>query len=154
MITRRRSLFQKGKGKLTTKAVLDGQTLRSTSSNNRALSTKLETTTSCRDHVIVGKKLEIREKRTSSDHHDVESGGTRVMRIRVVVTQSQLSQILKESKNSASLSSSSAAVQQMLLASAIKMRTTENSLSSNARNKQGGSTRGKWRPILKSISEE
>lgn len=153
MVTRRRSLFQKGKGKLATKAVFDGQTLRPTSSSNRALSTKLETNISCRDHVIAGKKLEIREKRTSYDNRDVESGGTRVMRIRVVVTQSQLSQILRESKNSASLSSSSAAVQQMLLASAIKMRTTENSLSSSTRNKQGGSTSGKWRPILKSISE-
>ncbi|KAL8145484.1 hypothetical protein AgCh_003593 [Apium graveolens] len=153
-MTRRTSLFQKKKGKPATKAVPDDQTLRSTSSTNRALSSKLETATRCRDHVIVGKKLEIPEKRTSNDNRDVRSGGTRVMRIRVVVTQSQLSQIMKESKNSASLSASSAAVQQMLLASALKMRPAENSLSSSTRNKQGGSTSGKWRPRLKSISED
>ncbi|KAK1396093.1 hypothetical protein POM88_005956 [Heracleum sosnowskyi] len=159
MVTRGRSLFQKNQGKQATKAEPDCQTLSSTSSSNRAVSSKLETTTRCRDHVTVENKLD-------NDNHDFEAqaigpkradeshGASRVMRIRVVVTQSQLSQILKESKNSAFLSSSSAAVQQMLVASAIKMRGTEDSLTSSTRNKQGGGTNGKWRPRLKSISEE
>ena len=131
IVTRRTGLFQKKKGKPTT-----------------AL------TKSC-DSITIRKNSDVREKRTSDDDQDVKSGGaTRVMRIRVVVTQSQLSQIMKESRNSASLSASSAAVKQMLLTSARKMSDTENSLRSYARCDQRGSMNGKWRPRLKSIVEE
>lgn len=155
MVTRRRSLPQKNKGKPATKAGLNGQALRSTSSTNRAISSKLETSTiKPSDHILDGENLESREKRTSNGNNHSKSGAAGVMRIRVVVTQSQLRQILKESKNSSSLSSSSAAVKQLLLTSAIKMSSAENSLSRSTRNDQGGSMNGKWRPRLKSIPED
>lgn len=156
VITRRRCLFQKNEGRPAPKAVPDGQMLRLTSSSNQALvSSKLETTTAMsRDHTISGKNLVVGEKISSNDNQAAKSGVARVMRIKVVVTQRQLSQILKESRNSASLSSSSAAVKQMLLASAIKMSITENSSSSSDRSDQGGSRNGRWRPRLKSILEE
>lgn len=146
MITRKRNLAKKKKDEEPPKGLAEA----SDGTRSKTSSSKAE----C-DGAI--EKKNVRFKLCEKDGiNDIESNGMnkkssgRVVRIRVVVTQSQLSQILKESSKYSSSSSSSSVEQ--LLSTAIMLRNRK--ISEARTSDGGGGGNGKWKPALDSIQEE